>query len=484
MKRLTGLFLGAGASYEAGMPLAWDLTAEIKNWLTANKLRELNAGWRIQGGGYSDSVVNDVVSMLERPTVHYEAALGYLEVQRIRQHALLQEYHGMYGWLVELVYHLLYYRQVNNDQFLARNLPFYDGIRALTELNAPLWVFTLNHDVIIETIAARLSIPLFSGFGPSTVTLPRRNQAGRKIGEIRAEVLTKHDLEHAAMYFPNPLQPGIYLLKIHGALNQFTFNEGEDLLRLLSSEPGQNGDIDVLRAANEDLIYPIPGALGGRAKTNNEICYADDQGEMQFLRRSLLAGAFKFNARVSQVLPKSVLKHFQQNLNFVTTLVCIGYGFGDLHINTILREWLEFSPDRRIEIVSPIAQGVPQFLLHLTPQVVATTSSATDYLDLQAGIVRSPREKLQKRVGSILRTFGKERTAQELAKFARNNQERITQSFVAKLREIPVLGDGQPDFSGITDPMVIAKQWAAEMKLSEEQLLEQLLSHLTASDER
>jgi hypothetical protein len=42
MKPLTGLFLGAGASYEAGMPLVWELTAEIRNWLTADKLRELN----------------------------------------------------------------------------------------------------------------------------------------------------------------------------------------------------------------------------------------------------------------------------------------------------------------------------------------------------------------------------------------------------------------------------------------------------------
>jgi hypothetical protein len=61
MKRLTGLFLGAGASHEAGMPLVRELTAEIKNWLTAEKIRELNAGWRIQNGGYPDSVVDDLI---------------------------------------------------------------------------------------------------------------------------------------------------------------------------------------------------------------------------------------------------------------------------------------------------------------------------------------------------------------------------------------------------------------------------------------
>jgi hypothetical protein len=41
-----GLFLGAGASFELGMPLVWGLTAELKAWLTPAKLRELNESWR------------------------------------------------------------------------------------------------------------------------------------------------------------------------------------------------------------------------------------------------------------------------------------------------------------------------------------------------------------------------------------------------------------------------------------------------------
>jgi hypothetical protein len=32
--KLTGLFLGAGASYEVGMPLVWELTEELFRWLT------------------------------------------------------------------------------------------------------------------------------------------------------------------------------------------------------------------------------------------------------------------------------------------------------------------------------------------------------------------------------------------------------------------------------------------------------------------
>ena len=110
---------------------------------------------------------------------------------------------------------------------------------------------------------------------------------------------------------------------------------------------------------------------------------------MQLLRRSLLAGAYKFDARHAQVLPMSMLKHFRANINFVSYLVCIGYSFGDVHMNTIIREWLELSETRSLEIVSPGASSVPQFLLHLAPQVTVTVQTATDYLDARAGIVRS-----------------------------------------------------------------------------------------------
>jgi hypothetical protein len=126
LKPLTGLFLGAGASFEARMQLVWDLTGEIKNWLTAEKLRTLNEGWRSQGTGHSDQVIDDLISMLERPSAHYEAVLGYLESQfrRQRDTKLAQEYHSLYSWLVELVSHLLYYRQVNNPVFLKRRCRF------------------------------------------------------------------------------------------------------------------------------------------------------------------------------------------------------------------------------------------------------------------------------------------------------------------------------------------------------------------------
>ena len=485
MKPITGLFLGAGASYEAGMPLVWELTSELKTWLTPEKLRELIVGWRSQGAVFSDAVIEDLVSVLVRPDMHYEALLGHLETQFMRHNhigARGNEYHGLYSWLIEMVYYLLYYRQINNRAFLDKHLHRFDGIGALINDSTPLWVFSLNHDVMIETIAARLSIPLHTGFGSSTIRLPRRDQTGRAIGELRAETLTLDQLDNKTMFYPNPLQPGIYLMKIHGALDVFTFNDGKDVLKLLPEGSGTYGYIDALRAANEELFYLLTGAPSGKVKATNEIAYADSAGEMQFLRRSLLSGAYKFGTRNTQVLPKSMLKHFRVHLNFVTNLVCIGYGLGDLHINAVIREWLEFTPDRRLEIVDPFIDNVPAFLLHLSPQVTLTKSDTTDFLDQRAGITRSRFERLEKRLAATLRRRGKQRAAQNLEAFARKNQDKVIEILVKKLSELPHI-NGQPDLTSLGHPAEVAKRWASEMKLSEDELLNALIEHLAEIDE-
>ena len=477
MERSTGLLIGAGASYELGMPLVWELTAELKAWLTAEKLRAFNAGWREQGGGHPDAVIEDFVSVLERPDLHYEALLGYLEAQWRRQRALAQHYHGLYSWLVQMTYHLLYARQVNNGPYLSKHLPLFDGLRSLTQGDKTLRIFSLNHDVMIETIAARLAIPVHSGFGPTTITLPLRDEAGRSKGRIKAAVLDQKTIEQGAMPFPNPPQPGIYLLKIHGALDVFAFNDGKDLLKLLPDGDRPEDVIAVLRAANEDLRYVDARIPGGRFAALNEIAYGDDDGVMQFLRRTLLAGAFKFDVRRSQVLPVRLLEHFRANLNFVERLVCIGYGFGDLHINTVLREWLDFSDDRSLEIVNPRIRDIPASLLHLAPQITLSQSGAADWFDSQAGIERSPSQIVLKRLSATMRRLGPGRSQQASAAFASRRQQQAMDHLIANLERLPKV-NGQPDLSTIGDIQATARQWAAEAQMSEDDVMAGLLAHL------
>lgn len=380
---LTGLFLGAGASFELGMPLVWDLTAELKGPLTPDKLREINQRSRAHGSGHPDEAINHLIKLLAMPSVHYESILGNLELQYIRGggHGIAQNYHHLYSWLVQAVYTILYLRHTTEVPFIEGGMKHYEGIAALAEENYPLWVFSLNHDLLVECISAHFGVPVKAGFGPDTVTLPRRDALGRKLGELQAHVLTNAELQKGNLAFFPDGQRGINLLKIHGALDVFAFNDGDDLLRIRPQQETVRGITEALRQTNEELLYVEPGNPSARVNATNEIAYADEGYEMQFLRRSIMAGAYKFTDHHSQVLPKKFLEHFGARLNNVSTLICVGYGFGDIHINNILRTWADRSASRLIRIVAPGAKEVPTFLAHMPMQVDLVDASTTEFLE-------------------------------------------------------------------------------------------------------
>lgn len=399
-----GLFIGAGASYEAGMPLVWELTDQLRQWLTIEKLTSLNESWKRAGAGYEDSVVNDLAELLKANELHYENILGELQNKFVNGRNQDSGHYSLYSWLIERVHDILYLRHTKNVNQISQLLRFFRGIESLAARAKPLWVFSLNHDMIIECLGAQNKIPINAGFDASSiVSLTRRDSQGLKIGELKAEAIPGIALEKSRLSFFENGNFGINLIKIHGALDIFTYNDGQDLLRILPVDDSVTGIIESLRATNEELLYFDPGMLENPVKTLNEITYADEQGEMQFLRRTLLSGAYKFDSRVSQVLPQKMLDLFKINIENVTHLVCAGYSFGDKHINDVMCAWLKGSDERTIEIVSPHIEHIPPPLIGFSPQVKITKDSFTNYLDNAAGIERSRREVLEKKLASWCR---------------------------------------------------------------------------------
>ena len=463
--KLTGLFLGAGASSEAGMPLVSELTSELTNWLTPEKIRQLNEGWRSAGGGYPEEVIDGFCVMLSRSDQNYESLLGFLEVQFSRRSRMSQHYHGLYAWLVDLIYHLLYFRHINNADYIRRNIGYYDGLFSLAENNRPLWVFSLNHDLIVECLSHGNDFPISSGFTSEVVDLPRRNKKGQIIGQVQACVLPGSRIDNAAMPFLPPDTIGINLFKLHGSLDIFTFRDGIDILKVLPSEKGTDGPLNSLRITNEELGYrpELP------VRATNEIAYADQSGEMQFLRRSLLAGAFKFDSKRTQVLPKRLIEHFRSCLNYISTLVCIGYGFGDDHVNSIIRDWLEFSGARRLVIVDPIPH-LPSTLLHIATQVDLITLTATEYLDSCAGIVRSRQEVNEKKLATLIRKEG-DSVFEELISFNRRHQLERAEELI---RTLPVR-DGNIDVNALGMPFEDYLNYVKEQFSSVEHVIDKYL---------
>jgi hypothetical protein len=154
--------VGAGFSFELGMPLVWPLTTQIKRWLTPAKLRELNASWRLQRLPVDDAIIAAACDRLENVEETYEHLIGWFQTQQksvlTGRGPLFEGYRHLAGLVQSAVVEILFRRHEQVVQALPFMLPWYRGIEAAIPDDAPLWLFSLNHDVCIESIAGDLAI--------------------------------------------------------------------------------------------------------------------------------------------------------------------------------------------------------------------------------------------------------------------------------------------------------------------------------------
>ncbi len=367
------------------MPLRSDVNAELLAWLGPDSLRRLNATWRARGFGHPDEVIEDVVRRLDPETFDYETLLRHLEAQYLEDaregHAAA--YHGLYAWLAQLVSQMLYRRQVERRDSYREGLQYFQGLAHLARDNRPLWIFSLNHDVLVECIAALFGVEVRCGFSQRRIALPCRNASGQVIAALGADLLTDAEMASGQLGFFPAGSLGINLVKLHGALDVFTLGDSRDLIRLVPGEDTFDSIIDALQIANEGLLDPnlvsslVPDALA----VMNRIPYLDAEDKPQILGRTLLASAARLTDPYPQLMQRRWLEYFRASLHGALRLVAIGYGMTDGDVNEIVHEWLCASAARRLEVVAPGIARVPPFLEALAAQVGLTPMSTTIYLE-------------------------------------------------------------------------------------------------------
>ena len=440
---LTGLLLGAGASFDIGMPLVSDIHRDLKRYMTPEKLRSINLRQKSLGGGVPDQAIEVLIELLDRNDLNYEQIIGNLEV---RSHRTKEQegFSHLQVSMTEWVYLLLLEWHDNKD-YVKRNIGLLDGMREFCRKNSPLWVFSLNQDMIMECFAAHSGIPLSCGFTNDVELLPLRDESGTEIGELKARVLPSEQVNRLAYHFFKTGEEGINLVKIHGSLDVFSTRDGKDFLKLIPTSDGVEGVIDALLIANKNLRPNWPEVT---VRATNEIVYADKFGEIQFLRRTPLAGAFKFQKGHSQVIPQQFLTNFEGSLNHLSTLVCIGYSFGDYHVNDAIRAWLELRDERSLVIVDPRRSQVPDSFLHLAPQVdLVTGKTATEYLDDYGGISRSRSDNLSRIISTWTREDPSSRK-ESLARFFESEVNRTMDSLAKWSSTLP-MRDGDVDLEAM-----------------------------------
>ena len=440
---LTGLLLGAGASFDIGMPLVKELHRDLKRYMTPDKLRSLNLWQKSLGGGVPDQAIEVLIELLGRNDLNYEQIIGNLEVRSHRT-AEQEGFSHLQVSMTEWVYLLLLEWHENNKDYVKQNIGLLDGIKELSHRNSPLWVFSLNQDLIMECFAAYSGIPLSCGFTNEVELLPLRDESGVEIGDLEAWVLPSEQVDRLAYHYFKTGEEGINLVKIHGSLDVFSTRDGKDFLKLIPTSSRVEGVIGALLTANKNLRPDWPEAT---VRAINEIVYADQFGEIQFLRRTPLAGAFKFQKGHNQVIPQQFLSNFEGSLNHLSTLICIGYSFGDYHVNDAIRAWLELRGERFLVIVDPYCERIPDPFLHLSPQVETIRKTATDYLDEYGGIFRSKLDGLS-RILSAWTREDPDLRKEDLARFFEREVNRSVDSLADWTSTLP-MKDGDLDLEAI-----------------------------------
>ena len=388
----TGLLLGAGFSQPAGMPLVRDLTSLLFMKAMSRLIQDVPRCLLSDRGLKQFAEI--VIGL--SPATNYEAFVGQLEDDclsaldeaNITQLAVATA--ERFGFL-ELIYEVMLECEEQALDTAGRADPLFRGLRELASQSRPLWVFSLNHDVVLEKLAASWRIPLAM---PELRLQPdSRIQAllGRIFPPALSTVIT---VSRALGDTSEPLRLfdegsfGINLVKLHGSLNQFIdVTDVNDPRIVQISPPLVRSEWDALHTLLNGLLWEDDTS----AALNHRHMNVDE--ERTRVRNTILSGSHKFTEH-SGVLHNPitaplafVIKHskgaaiayreaddykttlgddflasqfriFSDSISQLTRLVAIGYSLGDVHVNSVIKAWLTADVGRTLEVVGPGALGL------------------------------------------------------------------------------------------------------------------------------
>ncbi|MBN3967873.1 hypothetical protein IMW75_21660 [Pseudomonas gregormendelii] len=389
---MKALFLGAGASYECGMPLVFEFT----NGLRANVLKRLDT--KLFDFRKDPSFRTRFEAILSDPDLHYEQMIGELEALQLRRDPSSEIARLTALQLVDCVQILLLEDQELTTKFFAEKAKDYSGIKAMLAKHRCLHVFSLNHDINFEEICKFHGVQCRDGFFDQGVD--------RYTNIANFKSLTKQQLDNGNLNLFGPEGLGVNLIKLHGSLDMFAVEDKNLYLKCTpTAEAPIGGHVQEIRRIEN---HSVELSQRVNLRTVGELDVTDKDGEIQFLRRSLLSGAHKFKGTFDQIAPIAFFEEFKKRIAAITDLDVIGYGFGDHHVNEVLRQWAEAS-NVSLNIYDPYRKSIPTFLDDVADRVCIFNFGLTEYFQIfdppkksffssiRSKMLESVRENLRKR---------------------------------------------------------------------------------------
>lgn len=353
-----GLLLGAGFSFDLGMPLASEFSDTLFSFFNAEKMCRIINNMRGHRPYSNDRTLCDATlskfieiysEFLNSNNKNYEELFRIIEDLQLSSSVAQETRHYFLGKLRTIINELfLIYQKDTYLYYLLNRNKYRWLIEEFTK--DELWVFTLNHDLLIEMLCLDYNIPLCEGYS-HTFQVPQSNLNLKDIFEFGRIDATEKSVDN--LNYPTNSK-GINLLKIHGGLNEyFQGDEKSGRYRLFFPINNCKSSLEYLTKLDQFVHVPHYYINGQKPNIEGELCFSDFEGTMQFMQPSILTGSKKYHTTLSNHRREEKIELFSSGLEKIDELYIIGYSFGDKHINHRISHAMHMNNNLKVMIINP-----------------------------------------------------------------------------------------------------------------------------------
>jgi len=357
------LLLGAGFSYDLGMPLASELTEVLLGFFGRRSTRSLGEELSKNEPYGRDRPIN-------RAAIH--EALGLvLKYRGNNYEALLAEVEGLgnasgksqsdrdsYHYVRSLLYSIIHrilvaYQRASYELIYHRNMRWFSDLGNLLADDEETWAFTLNHDLYLECLALDLPVPITYG-DTLELVFPLSNIDSTPVPLRYSE--RSHLVATGPGWFKG--EPGVNLVRLHGGLSELEYKDGS-----IICNPSLNaGSSSALLASLDQVESMAYYAHGQRVPSGKARVITGPDGDLDIISQAMLTGGNKYSRTTNPKKGEEKLTLLDDVLIKTDELTVIGYSFGDVHVNNRVLNAMVRNRALSVRIVDPAWRGVPPFL--------------------------------------------------------------------------------------------------------------------------
>lgn len=386
----TALLLGAGFSYDLGMPISSELTEVFLGMFDKANTAGLAATMARQQPFGDDRPINgraieEAFSLLlrykENKGTNYEEFLTKIQegaVQYASGHSQSDRdsYHFVFAILYDMIHTVLsLYQAIAYEVLYPKNAQWFSKLGNILSDQGETWVVSLNHDLFFECLAIDFDVPITYG-ATNQRTFPVSNLAMHDC--IEFSCIDRSDYSAGGSGFIRG-QRGINLLKLHGSLTEHEYRDGEEILNpTLDRKSSRELIGDFHRIQN--MAYYYQGQL---VPSGRDRAITGPNGEMALMSKAILTGGRKYSTVAKAAKGEEKLAILDDILRRVDQLTIIGYGFGDRHVNFRIQNEMARRDELTVHVVDPQLSRLPDCLalFDYDSRVTSARCGAAHWLD-------------------------------------------------------------------------------------------------------